>query len=77
MSDINLTSIWTVRKMSKETSEEIKLIGRHRGWTLAETLTHMVEFVQEAQKYDDDHPLEKDATLEYILKNHGLQFVKR
>ena len=59
-------STWTVRHMQPETREAIRQLARARGWTTAEALTHMTDFVLAAQKME--LPLMKRFGLEYVQR---------
>jgi hypothetical protein len=87
-----VSKTWTVRVMKPQHRDAIIELGGARGWTAAETLGHLIQFVQQAQFAADDSadPRSKDALMEHLqesypdasllealLMEHGLTFVKR
>ena len=82
---------WTVRLMHPATRDAIRELGEARGWTVAETLEHMIAFVKDAQFLADEGsdssdlrvellnkqlPGQEPSWLQMLLEHHRLAYVK-
>lgn len=72
---VNPMRMWTVRGMPREVAEEIRLMGRARNWSVAETVQALVAFTKAAQEWEDGQHNVGD--LAWLLEEHGLLLVKR
>lgn len=70
---VNDKATLNVRGMDRKTVEQIKALGKARGWTIPQTIEAIVGAVEAVREANDEHP---DPAVTAVLEETGLAYVR-